>query len=163
MHAADTSPHTPEGFEAPLTMEALEATLLMSNEFPVDQLDQLDQWIHCLRHVVSAMMAEGEAMALDRAGHLHRAVHKYTKSIRKLSAAIKVALPEQADDHNKLVQHGKELTDRVNHLQGLHDGCRALPVEDQLHPLTLGDWACKSLHHWKEMMTGATQSILSGT
>lgn len=95
---------------------------------------QVDQ---CVRHVVSAMLIEAEAIHLDRTGNIKRAVRKYAKCKRRLSDAIDMASSDHVGDHPKLVRHRKEISDRLSYLCGWHDGLPFLSIEDQIQPLDL--------------------------
>lgn len=92
-----------------------------------------------MSHVVAASVHENAAIELDRKGDVPGALRKYEECERELKAAIDAALPAHAEDHPKLVQHRKEVLDRVGHLKGLKAGAQpTLSVEDQIKAVQLG-------------------------
>lgn len=91
-----------------------------------------------MRRVIDASILENEAIDLDRAGQVHAALKKYEECESMLASAIAVALPAYKEDHPKLVQHRKEVLDRVEHLKGLKGDVPTIPVEQQIKAVQLG-------------------------
>uniref|UniRef100_A0A7S0FIQ9 MIT domain-containing protein n=1 Tax=Pyrodinium bahamense TaxID=73915 RepID=A0A7S0FIQ9_9DINO len=104
----------------------------------------------CTQRVLAASVAENEAISLDRAGNVAAAIQRYEECERELSGAIGLALPAHADDHPKLVQHRKEILDRIAHLKSLNGAAPTIPVEQQINAVQLGMQA-----------TGAASSAVS--
>jgi len=92
----------------------------------------------CIQHVVAASVAENAGIDADRAGNVPGAIAKYEECERELAAAIAVAIPAHAEDHPKLVQHRREILERVAHLKSLNGRPATIPVEDQIKAVQLG-------------------------
>lgn len=92
----------------------------------------------CTQRVMTASVAENAAIEFDRAGDVPQAVAKYEECARLLQSAIDVALPAHAEDHPKLVQHRKQILDRVGHLKSLGGGRPTIPLEQQIQAVQLG-------------------------
>jgi len=92
----------------------------------------------CTSHVIAASVAENAGIDLDRAGDVRGAIAKYEECERELSAAIAAAMPAHAEDHPKLVQHRREVLDRIKHLRSLNGRPATIPVEDQIKAVQLG-------------------------
>lgn len=92
----------------------------------------------CTQRVLAASTAESEAISHDRAGKVKEAIAKYEECERHLASAIDAATPAHSGDRPKLVQHRKEVSDRISHLKGLRGGAPTIPVEDHIKAVQLG-------------------------
>lgn len=97
-----------------------------------------DEQDECIRHVTAASVAENAGIDLDRAGDVKGAIAKYEECEHLLAAAIAAAMPAHAEDHPKLVQHRREIVDRIAHLKSLNGRPATIPVEDQIKAVQLG-------------------------
>jgi len=89
--------------------------------------------------VLAASAAENEAITLDRDGDIPAAIKRYEECERELEAAAGLAREAYPEDHPKLVQHRKEILDRIAHLKGLKEGGKpTIPVEQQIQAVQLG-------------------------
>lgn len=111
----------------------------------------------CTQHVVEASVAEAAAIERDRAGDVSGAIAKYEESERLLGLAISAALPAHAEDHPKLVQHQKEIHDRINHLKSPPPGGPAIPVEQQIRAVQLAMQASSTATQATSAAGGAKQ------
>lgn len=92
----------------------------------------------CIQRVIASSAAENAAIDFDRAGDVPQAITKYEECARLLQGAIDAALPAHAEDHPKLVQHRKQILDRVDHLKSLRGGGPTIPLEQQIQAVQLG-------------------------
>lgn len=89
----------------------------------------------CVRHVLAASSAENEAIELDRANNRAAALEKYKEAVREFQAAIAVALPDHAEDRDKLTAHKNEVQSRIHLLTS--SPATSIPVEDQIKSVQL--------------------------
>lgn len=89
----------------------------------------------CVEHVLAAGEAEAEAFALDRANNRKEAIDKYRICTKELDAAIAVAIPDHAEDIDKLIMHKDQVLLRINHLAS--NPSMNISVEDQIKPVQL--------------------------
>mmetsp|Transcript_85630 Transcript_85630/g.239174 ORF Transcript_85630/g.239174 Transcript_85630/m.239174 type:complete len:283 (-) Transcript_85630:109-957(-) len=92
----------------------------------------------CLSYVIAASSAENEAICLDRAGNTVEAIKLYEVCETELASAISTAFSYHADDHPKLVQHRKEVLDRIQHLRSLKGAPSTISVEEHIKAVQLG-------------------------
>eukprot|EP00930_Biecheleria_cincta_P064893 TRINITY_DN50584_c0_g1_i1.p1 TRINITY_DN50584_c0_g1~~TRINITY_DN50584_c0_g1_i1.p1 ORF type:complete len:273 (-),score=68.70 TRINITY_DN50584_c0_g1_i1:119-937(-) len=112
----------------------------------------------CTQRIVEASVAEAAAIQRDRAGDVSGAIAKYEESEQLLGLAIRAALPAHAEDYPKLVQHQKEVRDRINHLKSPPppDG-PVIPVEQQIRAVQLAMQASSTATQATSAAGGAKQ------
>jgi len=92
----------------------------------------------CVQQVVEACMLESEAIGLDRSGKTVEAVAKYRECEKALGRGIQVAISTgHMDDHPKLVQHRRQVLERINHLSSLGGTPATTPLEQHIEPVEL--------------------------
>eukprot|EP00931_Biecheleriopsis_adriatica_P102107 TRINITY_DN77130_c0_g1_i1.p1 TRINITY_DN77130_c0_g1~~TRINITY_DN77130_c0_g1_i1.p1 ORF type:complete len:277 (+),score=76.66 TRINITY_DN77130_c0_g1_i1:108-938(+) len=124
----------------------------------------------CKRLVISASVAENAAIDKDRAGDAAGAIKGYEECEGLLAQAIALAMPAgHTEDHPKLVQHRREVLDRISHLKALGGKPATIPVEQQIRAVQLGMQATTAASHaasaaggYKQMAAVAAVGAVGG-
>jgi len=111
----------------------------------------------CIESVVSALMHEQHAIALERAGKCRRAIQRYAECACELETAIAVTRSTQPSDSKKLVKHHKSILKRIRYLETLRPTGHPpkVPVEEHIHIVQL-DMALPPLENLEHLASSST-------